>query len=141
MPAQSTIQIQRVNTAPGITAPSTANGTVNVPYAFTGAGNTVSVSDVDADGGAVKVTLTGVDGNISALGPTGALVITGGPLPSLSITLTGTLTDQNTALAGLQFTPAIAGAVSLTVAIDDQGNTGSGSPLTANKQINFTVVP
>ena len=54
---------------------------------------------------------------------------------------TGTLASVNTALNGLSFnpTPDFNGAASLQIISDDQGNTGTGGPLTDTDTVNITV--
>ena len=59
-----TITINAVNDAPVNSAPATATTAEDTTLAFTGA-STISVSDVDAGGGDVEVTLTATNGTIS----------------------------------------------------------------------------
>ncbi len=54
----------------------------------------------------------------------------------------GTLTNINNALNGLTFTPNtnFAGGAQLQVAVDDQGNTGSGGPKLTNPTLFINVI-
>ena len=60
---------------------------------------------------------------------------------SASMTFTGTLTDINNALDGLEFNPTLNfnGTASVEIITDDQGNTGSGGPLTDDDTVAITV--
>ena len=57
------------------------------------------------------------------------------------MTFTGTLANLNTALAGLAFQPTanFNGAATLTIATNDQGNTGSGGALADTDTVAITV--
>ncbi|MDZ7712867.1 MAG: Ig-like domain-containing protein [Rhodovibrio sp.] len=128
-----TTSITAVNDAPAITAPATASvdedGTVGI------AG--LSIADVDAGGGNLTVTL-GVSNGVLALGGTAGLTVSGDGTGS--VTATGTLADLNAALAGLAYTPAadFNGADSLSIGVDDQGNSG-GAAATDNSAVAITV--
>jgi len=83
----------------------------------------VSVSDPDAAGAPLKVTLAVTQGTLATDDTTGVAASGGG---TATLTLTGSATDLNTALATLRYTPGAnyAGDDTLTVTTDDQGNTG-----------------
>ncbi|MEO1981222.1 MAG: DUF2341 domain-containing protein, partial [Fuerstiella sp.] len=88
----------------------------------------VSVSDVDAGTNSVEVTLT-VNNGVVTLGTMTGLTITGGANGSATVTVTGKVTDLNNSLATLTYAPnaEFSGADSLTLTVDDLGNTGGGS--------------
>ncbi len=133
------LNVAPVNTVPGAQATGE-----DVPLVFTGA-TQISIADSDANGAEVKVTLTAVNGTISLSGTTG---LTFTP-PSGSndgtndtqMIFTGTVTDINTALDNLTFTPTsnYFGSASLTILTDDQGNTGTDGAKTDSDAINITV--
>jgi hypothetical protein len=126
----ATIVIAAVNDPPVNSVPGAQNGTEDTPIAFSAANsNAITVSDVDDGGGNEKVTLS-VDHGTLTLGSTNNLTVTGNG--SAGVTLTGKITDLNTGMAGLMYTPAANynGSDTLTVLTDDQGNTGSGGPQT-----------
>jgi hypothetical protein len=133
--AQVTVNLTATDDAPTITAPVSAVTNTNTAHTFPG---NVSVADVDAGTSAVKVTLTSTNGTATLSGTAG-LAVTGNG--SATVVATGPLTSQNAALNNMQFTPtpAFSGAASLKIDIDDQGNTGTGGPLTATKTVAITV--
>lgn len=125
-----TITVTAVNDAPANTVPGAAQNT-NEDTSLTfssGGGNQISVSDVDAGSGAVKVTLTASNGTVSLNGNAGLSFLAGDGLDDDISSFTGTIADINTALNGMTFTPSanFSGVASLQVVTDDQGYTGSG---------------
>ncbi len=133
--AHATVTIGAVNNAPTVTVPATATTPVNAAFNFAA---TVSVGDPDAGTSPVKVTITTTNGT-AMLSGTAGLVVTGNGTGS--VVSTGPLAAQNAALTGLVYTPtaAYAGPATLKVDIDDQGNTGTGGPLTATGTVAITV--
>ncbi len=161
----------------------------------TGGGNLISISDLDAGGSSVEVTLTATNGTITlddlirngveflvntttsnnqsnaqlAVDASGDFVVVwesqaqdnldgksgvyaqrfssgvtfsvGDGLDDATMTFTGTVANINAALDGLTFdpTPEFSGAASLQIITDDQGNTGSGGPLTDDDTFAITV--
>ncbi len=136
-----TFTITAVNDAPTIAAPATRSVAEDAVLTFTGTGNVVSVADVDAASGAVKVTLTPTNGTVTVTQLTG-LTFSGGSdgTDDAPMTFTATVTAANNALATLSYKPTadFNGAATLKVDIDDQGNTG-GAAQTATKTVTLTV--
>jgi len=103
----------------------------------------LSVTDPDANGNSLKVTLSlsNSSGTIS-LGSTSGLTFSVGD-GSLDTTMsfTGTLADLNNALASITYTPTTGfnGAETLLYTINDQGNTGGGGAQEATGGISITV--
>ncbi len=106
----------------------------------------ISVSDVDAASGDVTVTLSVTNGYLSV----STSIISGLSLGDISgngtntVTLTGTLSAINTTLAatdGLYYRgdAGFTGIDSLSILIDDGGNTGSGGNLTAMETLQIRV--
>jgi VCBS repeat-containing protein len=135
-PNTITFNVSPVNDAPTISAPVTLNGTEDTALTITG----LSFADIDASSGSVKITLTlpagqGTFGWVA----TGFISATG--VGSNTLTLSGQLTALNNALAlgKLSVNPAldINGTVVLSIGINDNGNTGSGGPLTAATSTNL----
>lgn len=119
-----TLNISAVNDAPNITVPGTQNGAEDVPFAIIG----VSVSDVDANPGEVRVTLTAGFATLT-VAPTGSLSFdVGDGTSDQTMTFRGTVANVNAALANLQYAgfPNFNGNDTIQVTVDDQGNTGSG---------------
>ncbi|MBD3753978.1 MAG: cytochrome P450, partial [Micrococcales bacterium] len=108
-----------------------------------GNGNLISVSDADANGSVEQVTLTVTHGSITLSGTTGLSFLVGSGTGDATMTLQGTLTDINNALAGMVYTPTAGynGADSLQITTNDLGNTGSGGAQSAASTIALTVNP
>jgi len=120
------IVVLAVNDAPIIDAPNSISLNENQSFYFVGS-DTISFSD-DADGSEeVAVTLS-VDTGSLTLGSTANLTFQIGDGNSDNlISLRGSIDDVNTALFGLRFNPNAnyTGNASLTITVNDQGNTGS----------------
>ncbi len=103
--ANVTVTMTSVNTAPTVTAPATALVSANPgTFVFTGV-NAINVADVDGGANPEVVTLTATHGTISALGSTAGLTVNG--LGTTTVTLTGPLSNLNTALNGATFAPDV----------------------------------
>ncbi len=120
-----------VNTVPGMQ--TVAGGMLEFS---TTNGNAVSVIDIDADPGNMQVDLSVTAGTLSAI-PTAGVTIVGNA--SANVRLTGLQSDVNTALDGLTYVPAGAGADTLTVLTDDLGNTGAPGPLTDSDTVTIFI--
>ncbi|MFB2120915.1 DUF4347 domain-containing protein [Parapedobacter sp. 2B3] len=132
-----TLLVTAVNDAPVITAPATIAVTEDVESALTG----ISFADVDAGSAAVTATLSVTSGSLSATG--GADVTVGGT--SSALTLTGSIEDVNEFIAAsiVTYTTALNATtdVTLTVAINDGGNTGTGGAQSATETVTLQVTP
>ena len=124
--ATVTLTVTAVNDAPVLTAPGPIAVTEDTAAAISG----ISVADIDVGTGLVTVTLAVPSGSLSAISGSGVTV--GGTAAAL--TLTGTLADINTFLGGsnVTYAPALNNStdVSLTVTVNDKGNTGAGGAKT-----------
>jgi len=71
--------------------------------------------------------------------PSAGLTVTGDG--TNSITASGTLTDLNTALNGLLYSPGANynGPDTLSIGVNDNGNSGTGGPLSDSKSVAITV--
>src|SRR6185295_2664883 len=101
-------------------------------------GNAISIADVDAGGSNVQVTLAATNGVLTLAGTAGLTVSGNG---TGTVTVTGTLTNINTAINGLVFQPTgnFSGSANLTVTTNDQGNTGSDGALGDVDTVAITV--
>ncbi|TJZ79167.1 DUF4347 domain-containing protein [Chitiniphilus eburneus] len=132
------ITVTPVNDAPHISAPASIGVTEDVAQALTG----ISFSDVDAGSGTISVSfsVTPGSGTLSAIAGAGVAVSGSG---SNQITLSGNLTDINAFVTGgaVSYTTAAnaTGNVVLSIAIDDNGNTGSGGNHTDSTTLTLTV--
>lgn len=152
-----TINVTPVNDAPVIsrngtpvTGATTATAAEDDDLGFNGT-TLITLSDVDVNEaqspaninvGRLSVVVTVTDGTIeseTAL-PIG-VTVTSGMLGTTTITLQGTPTDLNTALATLAYTPTanFNGAATVTFAVSDLGNAPTPAQ-TANHTINVTVL-
>jgi hypothetical protein len=129
--------------APSLTVP--AGQSVNDTSALTlssGNGNQITVADSDSGGNAEQVTLTVNSGTLTLSGTSG-LTFTSGSNGSASMTMQGTLANLDAALDGLTYTPPANltdnASATLSVTINDLGNTGSGGPLTASNTVGITI--
>jgi len=134
------ITVNPVNDAPVNALPSGYTTNEDVPLKLSG----LSVTDVDADSGAITVNLTVERGTLTAAGG-GDVTVTGSG--TASIVLTGTLAAINSYLAAAASQPTYvpladdSGSVTLTMTTHDGGNTGSGGPLSDSDSISITISP
>jgi autotransporter-associated beta strand protein len=114
----------------------------DTPLVFgTATGNAISVSDPDADIYPVEVTLSASHGTLTLNGTAGLTFSTGDGTDDSVLVFTGSIADINAALDGMTFTPEIdfSGAAGLTITTNDQGNLGTGGPLSATDTVAITV--
>ncbi|NML14113.1 DUF4347 domain-containing protein, partial [Azohydromonas caseinilytica] len=129
------LNVTAVNDAPAVTAPASIAVTEDVAQVLTG----ISFADVDAASGTVSVTLSANRGTLAATAAGGVAVAGSG---TGSLTLTGTLADINAFVAGgVSYTTASndAANATLSIGIDDGGNTGSGGNKTAAATVALNV--
>ncbi len=134
-----TVTVAAVNDPPSVNIP--ASFTVNEDTSLSL--GTIGLVDPDAGTGTLTVSLSVTNGKLTFGGTTG-LAITSGANNSAAITLTGSLTSFNTALATLSYqgNQDFNGTDTLGITINDGGNTGSGVAQTAtvNRTITVTAV-
>ncbi len=132
------IEVQPVNDAPVNQLPGSMTVKEDGSLSLSG----VSVKDVDAGSAPVSMVLRVEHGVLTLLGATGAMMVQGAG--TSEITLVGSLADLNQLLASnLHYEPAkdFWGEDTLTVTTSDQGNTGTGGPLSDTDQVTITVTP
>ena len=133
--ASSTLAVTAVNDAPTIgSVPGSINVVQNTDSPITG----FTFADVDAGSASVAVTLTVGSGTLAATSGSGVVVSGSG---SGTLTLTGSLASLNSFIAGsaVTFRATSLTTVSLGIAIDDGGNTGTGGAKTDNASTNLVV--
>ncbi len=136
------ITITAVNDAPVNTVPGPQSTNQNTPLIFSsGNGNQISVADVDAGSADIRVTLTAANGTITLATTAGLSFTAGDGTADATMTFDGTLTEVNTAMNGMSFTPTMgfSGAATLTITSNDLGNTGTGGPLSDTDVVNIQV--
>src|SRR5207244_1120278 len=128
-----------VNTLPG---PQTTNEDT-VLVLSSGGANAISIGDIDAGAGIVKVTLSATNGVMTLAATTGLTFTTGDGTADAMMVFTGTMVDINAALDGMSFTPSANynGPASIAFTTNDQGNTGSGGALSDTDTLAITVDP
>ena len=140
-----TVTVTAVNDAPVVTVPGTQTKPEDTPFTFsTGAGNAITISDVDAGSGQLEIYLGATQGAISLSTLAGLTFSAGDGTNDASMTFRGTLSSVNAALNNLSFYPnaGYSGAAALQVQANDLGNTGSGGAKSDSKTvvINVTAV-
>jgi hypothetical protein len=141
-PNTMTVNVTAVNDAPTNTIPAAQGTSQNTALVFSSAnGNRISIADLDAAAAPLEITLTATNGLITLNGVGGLAFTTGDGVADASMTFTGTLANINTALNGLSFNPTagFSGAASLSIATDDQGNTGTGGAKSDSDTVNIAV--
>ncbi|WP_461175385.1 DUF4347 domain-containing protein, partial [Uliginosibacterium flavum] len=143
-PNTFTLNVDAVNDAPVNTLPASQNTTEDNSLTLSiGNGNPISISDIDAGGASMAVTLSVTNGTLTLAGITGLSFTTGDGTADGSMVFTGSIVDINTALNGLIFAPTadFNGTATLTLTTDDQSNTGSGGAKTDTDNLTINVDP
>ena len=101
----------------------------------------ISVADVDAATGAVKITMSVAQGRLTLAQTTGLTFTVGDGTSDAAMTFTGTVANVNAALARVDYlgNANFSGADALSISVDDQGNTGSGGRRPTAKSVAITV--
>ena len=135
--AAVTLTVTAVNDAPVLTTPGTIAVTEDTATKISG----ISVADVDVGTGTITVTLGVLSGGLSAASG-GGVAVTGS---ASSLTLSGTLADINAFLGGsnVTYTPALNNDadVSLSVTVNDKGNSGAGGAKADSANITLDLQP
>jgi Bacterial Ig domain len=147
------IQLTAVDLPPVISTPGGQRLIVNTPLLFASGQfnpavaneyNAISVADPDGFLTSEQVALTATHGTLTM--PSGSgVTITSGANNSAAVTFKGTLSQLNSALDGLTFTPTTgftgtgANGASVTIALNDLSTTPPG-PLTVTSTVNIDVV-
>ncbi|MEQ1661568.1 MAG: cadherin-like domain-containing protein [Thiobacillus sp.] len=140
------VTVSNLNDAPVATiTPPTYNATEQVALTLSGTG--LSISDADAGGASVQATLSVTSGLLTAsAGFTGVGVSGSG---TATLTLTGSVSAINNLLNGSLFSSlsytansdAPPASATLTLSVDDLGNSGPGGPLTGSDTATITITP
>lgn len=138
------LTINPINDAPVNTIPG---GILNVNEDTDLVITTISVSDDDAGSNDIQVVLTSTKGTVLVIADVSGGLAAGDIANnnSTSVTLTGTLTEINTTLAdenAVTYSPNanVTGSATITVASDDQGNSGGGGAQTDSDDITINIV-
>ena len=128
------ILVAAANQAPTISPPASFSATQNLASPLNG----LSFADVDAGSGSVTATFTVASGTLNATSG-GNVTVSGSGSGTLS--LSGAIADINTFISAgnLTFTEANLGAVSLSIEINDNGNSGLGGPMSVSVSTTINV--
>jgi VCBS repeat-containing protein len=138
------LTIAAVNDAPSNTVPGSQTVDEDTTLTFnSGNGNLLSTSDVDAGSSPVQVTVAALHGKLTTNGLAGLSFSVGDGIADTTMTFTGTVTNVNTALNGLQYLGNLNynGPEQITLTVNDQGATGAGGAKQDSDVINVTVNP
>jgi hypothetical protein len=137
-----TVNVTSIDDTPVNSVPGTQAINQGTSLVFsTAGGNGISISDVDAGASAVQLTLSATNGTMTLATTVGLTFATGTGSGDATMQFSGSMAAINAALDGLIFSPSagFAGSAGLSIVTDDQGNTGSGGPLTASSVVNINV--
>ncbi|MCU1717249.1 DUF4347 domain-containing protein [Pseudomonas sp. 5P_3.1_Bac2] len=136
--------VNAVNDAPVISIPAAQTVLQDGSLVFnSGNGNLITISDVDAGGNTMFVSLTSVNGQMTLGSIVGLSFTTGDGTNDTAMVFTGTLAAINAALNGLTFTPQAGfnGTGSITFGSNDQGSSGSGGNQSDTDTLSITISP
>ena len=140
-----TISVTAVNDAPVATITPTYSAIEQTSLNLKNDG--MAVSDVDSLGGVEKVTLSVTEGTLTVTAGTSGATVSGSG--SKSVTITGTLaqingllnTDGTSTVSYIDNTYNPSPSATLALSINDNGNTGSGGPLTGSATATINITP
>lgn len=136
------VLLNTTNFAPVNSVPEAQSTNEDTSLVFSSAnGNQISISDVDANNNPVEVTLNTNNGTLTLSGDAGLTFSTGDGTNDATTTFTGTISNINAALNGLNFSPNADyyGSANLQITTNDQGNTGTGGAKNDTDTVNITV--
>lgn len=136
--ADVALMVIAVNDAPAISTSLDQSTPMNITKAL----SPISISDVDAGGGQLKMQLEASTGSLSLSGIAGLTFTTGDGTADAIMEFTGTIANINAALNGVTCIPpaGFVGDINISLKIDDQGNTG-GAALSETKTVLLHVLP
>jgi ELWxxDGT repeat protein len=131
------IIVTAVNGAPVITVPTPQVVTEDIDTPLAG----IRIDDPDAFNGILTVSLSVVNGTLTLSNTAGLDFAVGDGTADSNLTFSGPLALINTALNNLIYRSKnnFNGADTLTIQVSDNGNTGSGVPLSAIRTLPITV--
>ena len=138
------VTVGAANQPPVNTVPAAQTVAEDTDLVFSTANNNrISIADPDAGTANVQVTLSVTNGDLTLPATTGLTFTAGDGTDDATMTFTGTITAINTALDGLRYGPTanFNGAATLTIATNDQGNTGGGGPQNDGDTVTINVTP
>ncbi len=133
-----TVTVNPVNDAPVLTVPGAQTANENTNLRITG----ISVGDVDATSGNLTVSLSAGNGTLTLGATTGLTFSSGNGNQNASMIFSGTLAAINNALSTLTYRGNLNfnGEDTINLSVNDNGNTGSGIPLSDSRAIAVNVL-
>ena len=133
-----------MNDAPsiGVPAPATTGFRQSVTFSAA-AGTQISLSDIDAGSGNLRLTIVATSGTVSLSQTNGLTFISGTGTADGTLIVQGNLTNLNNALNGLVFNPnsTFRGSTTVDFTVSDLGNNGSGGRCKLPGQVVVDVQP
>ncbi|MBI4695618.1 MAG: FG-GAP repeat protein [Gammaproteobacteria bacterium] len=129
----ATLTVTAVNDAPTISGPVT----IGFPTNSGNLAGRISLADLDAGSGNLTVTFSADGGSTITFNTTAGLVVTNNGTGA--VTLVGTLANLNAALAGTVTYFFTVPSTTLTVQVDDGGNTGAGGAHSATQLVTILL--
>jgi hypothetical protein len=121
------ISVNAVNDAPLLSVPGAQTPSSTSIVFSTAGGNAITISDIDAAGMPLRVTLTAANGTLTLASTAGLVLVSGSGAQDVSVQLIGDLASINAALDGLRMELGMAAAAaSISITVDDQGAAGQG---------------
>ena len=134
------ITINPINDAPVLVVPGKQSFFTDFDNRFTPDPNPFLISDVDADDADVQLDLTIGDGTLTVDG-TSSVTVSPNPAGNNGIRITGSISDITDVLnASLTYSPSASGDKSLSITINDLGNTGGGNEAIASESVEVEVL-
>ena len=139
-PAVFALQVDGVNDAPVIGAPSVVQITEGINFVFTGS-DRIQISDVDAGSAIERVSISLSFGKFSLSRTTGLTFSTGDGSSDQTMVFSGTLSAINSALDAMvvESDPSWTAGPTLSISVDDLGNSGTGGAKLANSVIRLNL--
>ncbi len=137
-----TIEVGDVNSPPVNTVPAAQTINQDGMLLFSGAtGTAITISDADAGGATIQVTLAATNGTLNLQSTSGLSFSVGDGSADTDMTFTATIADINAALEGMTFvaTPGFTGTAAVQITTDDLGNSGAGGALVDTDSVAITV--
>ncbi|WP_170116023.1 Ig-like domain-containing protein [Brenneria roseae] len=139
-----TLTVMAVNDAPVNSVPGAQNVAQGGILVFNSAnGNLISVSDVDIGSNSMSITLLATHGVLTLSSVTGLTFLIGSGIGDATMMFIGSLSDINSALNGMYYTPTsgYTGSAAIVITSEDQGASGSGGAQMDTDAISVTVNP
>jgi VCBS repeat-containing protein len=134
--------VNAVNDPPASQVPGTQTISEDGSLTFSqGNGNPIKVGDTDLNAGNLTVTLSVAHGTLSLSGLSGLAFSNGDGTSDATMTFSGTQSAINAAMQGLVYTPTadFNGSDTLTIVSNDNGNSGTGGPLSDSDSVTINV--